>query len=273
MQVFFVILCVSFLIGCSTVKTTMRNSHIVEAPAIQQSPMAKLLRSLPELDGSIMTVAVYTFQDKTGQRKSADNFAQFSSAVTQGAESWLIDSLQTAGNSKWFKVLERTSLDDLIKERQMYRQAEVEFSQDKNSGLKPMLFAGLIAQGGVIAYDSDVQTGGIGANIMGLGASEKWRKDVITVSLRFVSTNTGEILISVAATKTVFSCNLSGSALTFVSDGTKYSEAELGMASNEPVNLALRAAIDAAVIETIKQGQIKGYWKFKTYSEETSKTK
>lgn len=250
------------LTGCATTRS-ISGSKIVEAPAVQVSPMASQLKSLPEIDGQTMTVAVYGFQDRTGQRKSTDNIALFSSAVTQGAESWLIESLQLAGNGKWFKVLERASLDNLIKERQMYRQAREEFDPRGPGGLKPMLFAGVLAEGGVIAYDTNIMTGGYGASVMGIGANTQYRKDVITVSLRLVSTNTGEVILSVATTKTVFSAVISGNALAFVSEGTKYGEIEAGLAGNEPVNLALRAAIDAAVIEIIKQGEQKGYWKFK----------
>jgi curli production assembly/transport component CsgG len=260
------ILLAALLTGCSTTKVSV-NRGIIESPIVQKSPLEKDLQSLPELDGSIITIAVYSFMDRTGQRKGADNYASFSSAVTQGAESWLIDSLQKAGNGKWFKVLERAGLENLVKERQMYRQAREEFENDKQSGLQPMLFAGVIAEGGIIGYDTNIQTGGYGASIMGIGASTQYRKDVITVSLRLVSTNTGEVLVSVAASKTVFSANINGAALVFINKGTRYGEAELGTANNEPVTIALRAAIDAAVIEIINQGQLKGYWKFKVSSD------
>ena len=107
---------------------------IVEAPALQKSPLAESLMELPEIDGQQMTIAVYGFVDRTGQRKGADNYASFSSAVTQGAESWLIESFQLAGKGKWFRVLERAGLENLIKERQMYRQAREEFS-NSDSGI------------------------------------------------------------------------------------------------------------------------------------------
>jgi curli production assembly/transport component CsgG len=260
------ILLAAFLAGCSTAKVSIKKG-IIEAPTVQKSPLAKELQALPELDGPVMTIAVYSFADKTGQRKGADNYASFSSAVTQGAESWLIDSLQQASKGKWFRVLERSGLDNLIKERQMYRQAREEFENNKQSGLQPMLFAGVIAEGGIIGYDTNIQTGGYGASVLGIGASTQYRKDVITVSLRLVSTSTGEVLISVATTKTVFSASINGTALVFVNNGTRYGEAEIGTANNEPVTIALRAAIDAAVIETVKQGEIKGYWKFKTVAD------
>lgn len=262
------------LTSCATVKSSKepvassatrkgKTLKMVEAPIINLSPLSKELKAIPPLDGKIMTIAVYSFLDRTGQRKSADNYASFSAAVTQGAESWLIESLQLAGNGTWFKVLERNGLDDLIKERQMYRQAREEFENDKTSGLSPMLFAGIIAQGGIVGYDTNIETGGLGASILGIGLSNQYRKDVITVSLRIVSTNTGEVLLSVATTKTVYSTLTNGTALAFVNNGTRYGEAELGTANNEPVTVAVRAAIDAAVIELINQGQLKSYWKFK----------
>jgi curli production assembly/transport component CsgG len=251
-----------FFSGCSTVKVTTIKK-IVEAPYIQNAPLIDQLTSIPEIDGAIITVAVYGFEDRTGQRKTIDNVATFSSAVTQGAESWLIESLQLAGNGSWFQVLERSSLDNLVKERYMYRQAQEEFNQTQISELRPLLFAGILAEGGIIAYDTNKMTGGYGARIMGIGASSLYRKDVITVSLRFISTSTGEVLLSVATTKTIFSATVSGNAIVFFSNGVKYGEIEAGASGNEPVNLALRAAIDAAVIEIIRRGEQRGYWKYK----------
>ena len=35
--------------------------------------------------------------------------------------------------------------------------------------LKPMLFAGLIIEGGIVGYDSNTQSGGAGARYFGLG--------------------------------------------------------------------------------------------------------
>ena len=65
-------------------------------------------------------VAVYSFDDLTGQRKSTDNYASFSSAVTQGGEAWVIESLMQAGNEKWFKVVERSNIANIINEKKYY---------------------------------------------------------------------------------------------------------------------------------------------------------
>jgi len=94
--------------------------------------MEKELFGIPPIDGPRITIGIYAFADKTGARKTADNYASFSSAVTQGAESWLIDAFRMAGNGTWFQVLERVGLDNVIKERQLIMQTRESF-QGKNS--------------------------------------------------------------------------------------------------------------------------------------------
>jgi len=121
----------------------------------------------------------------------------------------------------------------------------------------------VLVEGGIIGYDSDIITGGIGANVLNIGAQEQYSKDVVTVTLRLVSVNTSEVLLSVTTTKTVFSVNVNGNLMSWYSNGTKYSEGELGFANNESGNVAVRAAIDQAVIELIHKGEKQGLWHFK----------
>jgi curli biogenesis system outer membrane secretion channel CsgG len=45
--------------------------------------------------------------------------------------------------------------------------------------------------------------------------------------------------------------------------GTQSVEIETGSSANEPVNYAVRAAIEAAVVEMIYEGKRKGLWNFK----------
>jgi curli production assembly/transport component CsgG len=40
-------------------------------------------------------------------------------------------------------------------------------------------------------------------------------------------------------------------------------EAESGYSVNEPVNYAVRSAIEAGVLELIKEGEKREFWKFK----------
>lgn len=206
-------------------------------------------------------VAVYDFPDLTGQRKDAGGVASLSSAVTQGGTALLIDALKNAGGGTWFRVVERNRVDDLAKERQIVRQTREEYLGKEANKLEPMLFAGIMLQGGIIGYDSNILTGGAGARYLGIGATSVYRKDQVVVALRAVSTNTGEILMNVNISKTVLSVGRDLSVFRFIDVGTKLVEAESGMTENEANTMAVKIAIEAAVVELITQGIEKGFWK------------
>lgn len=235
-------------------------------PKVQAAPLADELANLPHIDGKKITIAVYGFQDKTGQRKPADNIANLSSAVTQGSEVWVIKALQEAGQGTWFEVLERIGLDNLVKERQLIRNTREVYEKELPTGprtLKPMKFAGLILEGGIIGYDSNVAIGGVGARYLGVGLQTEYRVDTVTIVMRIVSVSTGKVLLSVATEKSIASTRAGADIFKFFDMGTKLVEAENGYSVNEPVNYAVRAAIEAGVVELIKDGEKKKLWKFK----------
>jgi curli production assembly/transport component CsgG len=186
-----------------------------------------------------------------------------SSAVTQGAESYLIKALQDVGQARWFTVLERVGLENLIKERQMIRQAREQYQGKEAKPLNPMMFAGIIVEGGIIGYDSNTLTGGSGVRLLGIGASTQYQSDTVTVNLRTVSVSTGEVLTSVTVTKTVLSYMDKFGVLKFVDSGTQSVEAETGASINESINKAVNLAVQAAVVNTIHEGARKGHWSFK----------
>ena len=238
---------------------------LAELPTVAPTPLKTELAELPVLDGEAIYIGVSDFKDLTGQRKQSDNYASFSSAVTQGAEAWLIESLLESGN--WFKVLERGQLDSIMRERAVVQQTREDFA-DNDTGLKPMLFAGLLIHGGIIGYDTNYVSGGIGASYLGLGAAEQYRKDVVTVSIRFVSTLTSEILISSTVSKTIYSASVGSDVFKYVKNEVNPLEIEFGFAKNEMVSVATRAAIDLAIINLVKKGEEKGMWKFVNTTEE-----
>jgi curli production assembly/transport component CsgG len=244
------------LSGCAHIH--MENSR--EEPVALQ-PRESLTTKIPELDGPAITIAVYGFQDKTGQMKPNDKLAVFSKAVTQGAEVFLIKSLQDSKN--WFKVVERVGLDNLIKERQLIRnQREVYEGKDARP-LKPMTVAGVMIEGGIIGYDSNIRSGGNGARFLGIGGSQQYRVDEIVISMRLISVNSGEVLLTSAVSKTIYSTQHNVGVLRFVDAGTKALELENGMALNEPTTYAVRVAIEQAVHDMIIEGEKKGIWRFK----------
>jgi curli production assembly/transport component CsgG len=208
-----------------------------------------------------MVAAVYGFEDKTGQRKPSDRLANISTAVTQGAEVWVIKALQEVGGGKWFKVVERVGLENLSRERQIIRQTRD--SVEDPTPVAPMMFAGVLVEGAVIGYDSNTLTGGAGARYLGVGPSTQYREDVVTVTMRAVSVQTGEVLVSVAVSKTIVSTSTNMGVFKFIEAGTENVELEIGNSQNEPVNYAVRVAIEQAVVEMIKEGAVKGYWSFK----------
>jgi curli production assembly/transport component CsgG len=221
----------------------------------------KEFNTLPPPASGPVVAAVYGFNDKTGQRKPSERMANISFAVTQGAEVWVIKALQEVGGGQWFKVVERVGLDNLTKERQIIRQARESVGDQRQ--LKPMMFAGIIIEGGIIGYDSNTLTGGAGARYLGIGASTQYRQDVVTVTMRATSVQTGEVLLSVSTTKTIISTGSSFTVFKFFDVGTRSLETEVGNSINEPVNYAVRAAIEQAVVEMVKEGSRKGLWAFK----------
>jgi len=241
---------------------TLRDSE--KSPTVQASPIQQRLEDVPALDGEIITIAVYSFSDRTGQRKPSDNVASLSSAVTQGSEAWVIKALQEVGNGQWFEVVERVGMDNLIKERQLIRQTRENYEGKDAIPLKPLLFAGLILEGGIVGYDSNVAVGGVGASWLGIGASTEYRIDNVTVVMRIVSVSTGKVLLSIATEKTIASHRSGADIFRFLDMGTKLLETETGFSVNEPVNYAVRAAVEQGVVELVHEGERKGLWKFKT---------
>ena len=267
---------VLFLSGCASVAIPgdemCRTDFLecVEEPKKVDLPTYRKLRYLPPAE-AMPVVAVYQFSDGTGQRKSQDGVASFSTAVTQDAKSLLIDALKAAGSGEnpkgtWFRVVERgLGLDNLVRERQIVRSTRSETAKqaglEEFQELQPMLFAGMILEGGVIGYDTNIESGGNGARYLGIGTTNQYRRDSIVISLRAVSTLTGEVILNVQTQKTVLSSGQAGDVFRFLDMDTKLLELESGMTQNESVTFAVRSAIEAAVLELIKQGDERGYWK------------
>jgi curli production assembly/transport component CsgG len=253
------------ILALATVLALSGCASVVNIPEPEDAKIVvntnKEFNTLPAPASGPVVAAVYGFNDKTGQRKPSEKMANISFAVTQGAEVWVIKALQEVGQGQWFKVVERVGLDNLTKERQIIRQARESVGDARQ--LKPMMFAGIIIEGGIIGYDSNTLTGGAGARYLGIGASTQYRQDVVTVTMRATSVQTGEVLLSVSTTKTIISTGSSFTVFKFFDVGTRSLETEVGNSINEPVNYAVRAAIEQAVVEMVKEGNRKGLWAFK----------
>src|SRR6202789_3586773 len=200
-----------------------------------------------------LDISVYNFPDLTGQNKSNDNFAEFSRALTQGGSSILTDVAVKAGGGEWFDVAERADLQPLLQERQIIQNTRTAIDGDKAQSLPPLRFAGILLDGGVIGYDTNETTGGVGANYLGVGPNVQYRQDIVTVALRAVSVQTGRVLASVTTTQIVYSINVSGTGFLFAAVD-KLLQADIGFTKNTPPTLAVREGIQLAVYSLIFDG-------------------
>jgi len=255
---------VALLSGCAMIQST----GLSEADPTVTTSMRGVKKEFDNIPapaaGKPISVAVYSFSDKTGQRRPQANVASLSSAVTQGAETFLIQALQGVGRSQWFEVVERVGIDNLTKERLIIRQMREAYEGNNAKPLMPMQFAGMIIEGGIVGYDTTVNSGGAGMRIFGIGKQTQWSQDTVTISVRAVSVNTGKVLAVVTVQKTILSTADSATALRFFDAGTQAFEAEAGLTINEPGTYAVKSAIEMAVVELIKEGQRKSIWDFKS---------
>lgn len=245
-------LVVSALAGCAI------QPPLVTPPSLAVTPISRDLESLPP-PRSEFVVAVYGFKDLTGQRKPSDTIADLSTAVTQGGGALLVDALMRVSNGKWFRVAEREGLPNLLQERQLIRATRAEHKDE--TPMAPLLFAGAMLEGGIISYDANTSTSGFGARFMGIGGNADARIDEVTVNLRLVSVQTGQVLRSVTIRKSVASTRIQGNVYRYTSEN-RILELEGGISQNEPMQFAVRQAIQKAVYALVMEGAETGLWEF-----------
>ncbi|RLJ21852.1 curli production assembly/transport protein CsgG [bacterium endosymbiont of Escarpia laminata] len=217
------------------------------------------LTNLPQPKGRIVA-SVYNFKDQSGQYRPSPA-SSFSTAVTQGATAMLVSVLSDSG---WFIPLEREGLQDLLTERKIIRAALKKNNTPKNNDeqLPSLLAANVLLEGGIIAYDSNIRTGGLGARYFGLGVSGQYRLDQVTVNLRAVDIRTGQVLSSVMTSKTILSQEVQSGLFRFI-EYKRLLELEGGMTTNEPAQLCVLSAIESAVIHLISDGLKKNLWQLR----------
>lgn len=226
-----------------------------ESTAIKILPSEafKELKSLPKPKGAI-PVSVYSFRDQTGQYKPQANVSSFSTAVTQGATSILMQALS---DSEWFLPVEREGLQNIITERKITRAALKTNSIDEE--LPALTTAKIILEGGIISYDSNTVTGGFGAEYFGIGSSELYREDMISIYMRAIDVRTGQVLVSVATSKKVLSKEVRAGFFRYISF-KRLAEVEAGYTTNEPMHTCVKQTIEKAITELVQKGIERRVW-------------
>ncbi len=248
------------LSGCSTINAINNLIPPDEELSIKITPSEafKELKGLPKPKGRI-PVSVYSFRDQTGQYKPQANVSSFSTAVTQGATSILMQALS---DSDWFLPVEREGLQNVLTERKIIRAS---LQNEKKTGeeikeLPPLTTSKLLIEGGIISYDSNIKTGGFGAEYFGIGTSELYREDLISVYMRAIDVRTGQVLISVSTSKKVLSKEIRAGFFRYISF-KRLAEAEGGYTTNEPMHLCVTQTIEKAITELIRKGIDKKVWR------------
>jgi curli production assembly/transport component CsgG len=242
--------------GCSTIDnlTPPEQSQAIKTTA---SVAFQELKALPKPRG-IIPVSVYSFRDQTGQYKPQANVSSFSTAVTQGATSILMQALS---DSDWFLPVEREGLQNILTERKIIRAAlqSRNNNADESVVLPPLTTAKILLEGGIISYDSNIRTGGFGAEYFGISASELYREDLISIYLRAIDVRTGQVLISVSTSKKVLSKEVRAGFFRYISF-KRLAEAEAGYSTNEPMHICVKQSIEKAITELVQKGLNKGVW-------------
>ncbi|WP_322015043.1 CsgG/HfaB family protein [Paraburkholderia sp. J12] len=246
--------------GCASPVPPFDNARLT--PTTQ---LTRDLLQLPQPMGKVV-VAVYGFRDQTGQYKPSPD-SSFSSEVTQGAASLLTDALRESG---WFMPVERENLQDVLTERKIVRALETPADKAKPlENIGALTPANVLIEGGIVGYDTNLRTGGIGVNYLGIGGATQYRVDQVTVALRAVDIRNGQVLNSVSTTKTVYSYELTAGVFKFVGYQNLL-QVDAGLTYTEPAQLCVREAIEAAVMHLIVQGISAGTWHLKDDKDWTS---
>ena len=254
---------VAILSSCSQ-SAMYENALVAEANVNEKTRASSILESIP-LPVQPVPVVVYDFVDETGQFRNNGAYTDYSSAVTKGGYSILVNALLSSGKKKWFDVAERGSLKQLLQERQIIKLTHDQYRDPKGKTLPPLpplLYGGMMIEGGIVSYDSNIASGGAGAVYLGIGGTVQYRRDLVTVYLRAISIQTGKVLLSVNSSKTIYSSAVDANFLRYFAVSNLL-QSEAGFTMNEPTQLGVRQAVETALYSLIMEGAIDKMWQFK----------
>jgi curli biogenesis system outer membrane secretion channel CsgG len=233
-------------------------------PSATPNVIAEEEIALPPPPPRALTVGVYNCIDTTGQRRPTLLAQELSTAVPMDCTPYLVEAIRSLRPGYVFLV-ERQHIDELLRERQL--ATLVLNSPDQPAGsrhpppprrLNMVRVAEVLLVGQVVAYDRATRELTGGAAIGGIGASGTLVTDLVTFSLRAIAVQTGEIIGQTTVTKSITSLKAGGHITKIFS--VSVLELELGGAGNEPVGLALRAAIRSALDKLVQNGIHDGWW-------------
>ncbi len=250
-------------------------------PVVQ--PRAEI--TLPPPPPRALTVGVYSCIDTSGQRRPTGQPEELSTAAPMDCTPYVMEAVRALRPGYVFLV-ERQHVDELLRERQLATlalntaaaaaaaapatasasdPAEPALAAAQTNPVPPaarrlatLRVAEILLIGQVVAYDRSTHEVTGGAALGGVGASGAYVTDLVTFSLRAVAVQTGEVLGQTTVTKSITSIKIGGHVAAIYN--TNALDAELGGDVNEPVGLALGAAVRSALVQLVTQGIHDGWW-------------
>ncbi|MBI1912776.1 MAG: hypothetical protein HYS21_12345 [Deltaproteobacteria bacterium] len=218
------------------------------------TPVTENLTKIPPPKRKI-SVTVYKTKDMTGQYKFHPTATSFSTAVTQGSTPMVI---KAALDSGWFLMAEREGLGDLLTEQKILKQKLGFMGKDTNVE-QNLLLPEFIIEGGITEFNENIVTGGVGIKYFGVGPNTKVSIASAVIDLRLVRVTTGMVVDTVSVSKRILSYEADFGVFRFVKTN-RLLEVEIGVTNNEPVQMAVREAIETAVSMLIARGVKSGLW-------------
>jgi curli biogenesis system outer membrane secretion channel CsgG len=247
------------LTGCVT-------TPLATPPVVQ--PRAEI--TLPPPPQRALTVGVYSCIDTSGQRRPTGLPQELSTAAPMDCTPYVMEAVRSLRPGYVFLV-ERQHVDELLRERQLAtlalntasaapanETATAEVPPPAARHLATLRVAEILLIGQVVSYDRSTKEITGGAAVGGYGGNAAYVTDLVTFSLRAVAVQTGEVLGQTTVTKSITSIKVGGHIAKIFP--TTALDAEIGGDANEPVGIALGAAVRSALVQLVSQGIHDGWW-------------
>ncbi len=213
-------------------------------------------------------VSVWQIPDETGQfRRSAGGGTELSHAVTQGAHHMLIKALNDSG---WFTVVERQGWPQLIQEIRIKEELRKRGAPHVKEDFMDLVVPVYMINGAITEFDDHPVSFGWGFGLRGGSTSPRSTISSVAVDLRLTDVETGEVVDAVSISKRIISYQTDFGIFRFIKFNWLL-ELEFGWTINEPTDLAVREAIEKAVIHLIVKGVREGLLGFAPAKEEDKK--
>ena len=213
-------------------------------------------------------VSVWQILDETGQfRRSAGGGTELSHAVTQGAHHMLIKALNDSG---WFDVVERQGWPQLIQEIRIKEELRKRGVTTVKEDFTHLIVPQYMISGAITEFDDHPVSFGGGFGLRGGSASARASVSSVAVDLRITDVETGEVTDAVSIFKRIISHQTDFGIFRFIRFNWLL-ELEFGYTLNEPTDLAVREALEKAVVHLVVKGVKEGLPGFKPAKDEDIK--